>query len=86
MALKAEFPGKPNHHFKVDYDITVFDRIELINTRFHLIKKSCETDYLNRKIELLKHDGSAEELMRLENQFKSNLKILSEEEHHKDMQ
>jgi response regulator RpfG family c-di-GMP phosphodiesterase len=59
---------------------TIFDRINLVDTRFNLIIKSAENKCLNRKIELLiKQKGDVSGIDRLDNELAGELEILREE-------
>jgi HD-GYP domain-containing protein (c-di-GMP phosphodiesterase class II) len=53
---------------------TVIDRIDLIETRFHLIAKSIENDYLHRKFEMLKNgEKNDDAFFRMERQMSEEM-------------
>jgi HD-GYP domain-containing protein (c-di-GMP phosphodiesterase class II) len=60
---------------------TIFDRTQLVETRFKLIEKSLENKYLLNKVKLLEDKNSlaADELRQVENDFKDNISRLREE-------
>lgn len=55
---------------------TVFDRIRLLETRFNLIAKILENEYLKIKIELLKNDKNEKKLAMLDSELEEKLKNL----------
>ena len=60
---------------------TVFDRIQLLNTRFQLIRQAKENQYLKRRLEQLesgKTEGSV--LKKMDQEFQKEIKTLQEEE------
>ncbi|MFO7963314.1 MAG: HD domain-containing phosphohydrolase [Desulfobacterales bacterium] len=57
---------------------TIFDRAELIETRFNLIEKTLENEYLTEKLRLLE-DRNKKEPDRLEKQYKEDAKRLRED-------
>ncbi len=59
---------------------TIFDRIDLIETRFELIAKTIENDYLQRKIDLLRSATSnAKQIEKLNLALIEDLKVLDDE-------
>ncbi|MFQ5583419.1 MAG: HD domain-containing phosphohydrolase [Calditrichia bacterium] len=59
---------------------TIFDRYELIETRFELIKKSLENSYLREKIRILKEDkDAAARLNRMEKKFQEEMKTIEDD-------
>ncbi len=60
---------------------TIFDRTELIETRFGSIEKSIENEYLHNKIKLLEKGSSitTDELKDLDKQFKEDISQIHEE-------
>jgi HD-GYP domain-containing protein (c-di-GMP phosphodiesterase class II) len=60
---------------------TIFDRTQLVETRFKLIEKSLENSYLQKKIKLLENTNllPENELRQLENEFKNEVGALHEE-------
>ena len=60
---------------------TIYDRIDLVGTRFHLIAKDLENEYLERKIErLTRQEGDVSGLDRLDGELAEKLAQLREEE------
>lgn len=55
---------------------TVFDRIRLLETRFNLIAKILENEYLKIKIKLLKNDKNKKKLAMLDSELEEKLKNL----------
>jgi len=58
---------------------TIFDRVEFIETRFQLIAKSVENEYLHRKIEILQNGKDPSEAEILEADLTDKLETLHEE-------
>ena len=59
---------------------TIFDRISLINTRFDLIIAETENEFLKKKLKLLgKGKTKKEDLQKLEEKFKEDIKSLQAE-------
>ncbi|MDM8549834.1 GAF domain-containing protein [Desulfobacterales bacterium HSG2] len=58
---------------------TIFDRVEFIETRFQLIAKSLENEYLHRKIEILQNGKDPSETEILEAELADKLETLREE-------
>lgn len=60
---------------------TIFDRTQLVETRFKLIEKSLENNFLQKKIKLLESTNHLpeNELRQLENDFKNEISALHEE-------
>lgn len=59
---------------------SIFDRIQLIETRFQLIAKSIENDYLQQKVErLTKEKNTLEEINRLDEAFAGKISALQKE-------
>jgi HD-GYP domain-containing protein (c-di-GMP phosphodiesterase class II) len=59
---------------------SIFDRLRLIETRFHLIAKSIENDFLQRKIERLKEEKNALNKFKcLDEEFADKIRTLQEE-------
>ncbi|QTA88880.1 GAF and HD domains-containing protein [Desulfonema magnum] len=57
----------------------IVDRIHLIETRFHLIAKSVENRYLQRKIEILQSGKNFSETEHADKKFSNEIKTLYEE-------
>jgi HD-GYP domain-containing protein (c-di-GMP phosphodiesterase class II) len=55
---------------------TIFDRIEIVETRFNLITKLIENKYLNRKLELLKKGADGKDLDGLDSELEKELATL----------
>ncbi len=59
---------------------TIFDRIKLVETRFHMIAKSIENEYLQRKIELMQnHTGDETNIKHLDEELAVQLKSLKDD-------
>ncbi len=60
---------------------TIFDRTELIETRFSLIEKTIENKYLEKKLRLLENSDNKnkEELARLEKEYQEEIRNLRED-------
>ncbi|UCD31075.1 MAG: GAF domain-containing protein, partial [Desulfobacterales bacterium] len=59
---------------------TIFDRIKLVETRFQVIAKSIENEYLQRKIALMKsHTDDESTIKRLDEELDEQLKSLNDE-------
>jgi HD-GYP domain-containing protein (c-di-GMP phosphodiesterase class II) len=72
----------PEHVADKAYKLeTIFNRIDLIKTRFELIMKEREIKYLKDRIEWMQNKNSDEAaLKKLETSYQNDLKILKEEE------
>lgn len=59
---------------------TIFDRINLVDTRFNLIAKSIENEYLKRKLEAVTGRSATEsEIARIDEELENALKTLAED-------
>ncbi|MBW2568904.1 MAG: GAF domain-containing protein [Deltaproteobacteria bacterium] len=59
---------------------TIFDRINLIETRFQIIAKSIENKYLSTKVELMQNGGTnSSEIKQLDKKLANDIKLLHEE-------
>ena len=59
---------------------TIFNRIKLVETRFHMIAKSIENESLQRKIELMQnHTGDETNIERLDEELAVQLKSLKDD-------
>lgn len=59
---------------------TIFDRIKLVETRFHMIAKSIENEYLQQKIELMQnHTGDETNIKHLDEELAVQLKSLKDD-------
>lgn len=59
---------------------TIFNRIKLVETRFHMIAKSIENEYLQRKIELMQNQtGDEANIERLDEELAVQLKSLKDD-------
>ncbi len=59
---------------------TIFDRIELVKTRFEMIKQLKTTEFLNQKVKMLQNGGiKSENFRELEAQHKAELTLLDNE-------
>jgi HD-GYP domain-containing protein (c-di-GMP phosphodiesterase class II) len=59
---------------------TIVDRIHLIETRFNLIAKSIENDFLRRKLEIMKKENPSEsEATRIDDELEKEIQRLAED-------
>ncbi|OQW96999.1 MAG: metal-dependent phosphohydrolase [Desulfobacteraceae bacterium A6] len=58
---------------------TIFDRINLIETRFSLIAKIIENEYLAKKLNLIQKDSGDEEINRLDSELSEKLEDLEKD-------
>ena len=55
---------------------TITDRIEVINTRFEVMKRDCEVIFLKKKLNLIEKNNSEKELKKIKLEFDESMNIL----------